>query len=52
MAGAAPDSAAMHIAILTLQGFNELDSLIALGVLNRIRKPGWRVTLCCPERRR
>jgi transcriptional regulator GlxA family with amidase domain len=39
----------MHIAILTFQGFNELDSLIALGVLNRIRKPTWRVTLCCPE---
>ncbi|MDF3083173.1 DJ-1/PfpI family protein [Burkholderia sola] len=39
----------MHIAIVTFQGFNELDSLIALGVLNRIRKPGWRVTLCCPE---
>jgi transcriptional regulator GlxA family with amidase domain len=39
----------MHIAILTFQGFNELDSLIALGVLNRIRRPNWRVTLCCPE---
>ncbi len=39
----------MHIAILTFQGFNELDSLVALGVLNRIRKPTWRVTLCCPE---
>lgn len=39
----------MHIAILTFQGFNELDSLIALGVLNRIKKPGWSVTLCCPE---
>ncbi|MBR8071906.1 DJ-1/PfpI family protein [Burkholderia cenocepacia] len=39
----------MHIAIVTFQGFNELDSLIALGVLNRIRKPGWRVTLACPE---
>lgn len=38
----------MHIAILTFQGFNELDSLIALGVLNRIKKPGWRVTLSCP----
>jgi len=38
----------MHIAILTFDGFNELDSLIALGVLNRIKKPGWRVTLCCP----
>jgi transcriptional regulator GlxA family with amidase domain len=39
----------MHIAILTFQGFNELDSLVALGVLNRIKKPNWRVTLCCPE---
>jgi len=39
----------MHIAILTFQGFNELDSLVALGVLNRIKKPGWRVTLCCPQ---
>ena len=39
----------MHIAILTFQGFNELDSLIALGILNRIKKPGWRVSLCCPE---
>lgn len=39
----------MHIAILTFQGFNELDSLIALGVLNRVKRPGWRVTLCCPE---
>ncbi|CAN5670865.1 DJ-1/PfpI family protein [soil metagenome] len=38
----------MHIAILTFDGFNELDSFIALGVLNRIRKPDWRVTICCP----
>ncbi|MGJ7499490.1 DJ-1/PfpI family protein [Variovorax sp. ZT5P49] len=38
----------MHIAILTFDGFNELDSLIALGVLNRIKKPDWRVTICCP----
>lgn len=39
----------MHIAILTFQGFNELDSFVALGILNRIQRPGWRVTLCCPE---
>ena len=39
----------MHIAILTFQGFNELDSFIALGVLNRVKKPDWRVTVCCPE---
>ncbi len=39
----------MHIAILTFDGFNELDSLIALGILNRIKKPDWRVTLSCPS---
>lgn len=39
----------MHIAILTFQGFNELDSIVALGILNRIKRPGWRVTLCCPQ---
>jgi hypothetical protein len=35
----------MHIAILTFEGFNELDSFIALGILNRIRKPDWRVSI-------
>ncbi|MFZ6779853.1 DJ-1/PfpI family protein [Undibacterium sp. Ji83W] len=35
----------MHIAILTFEGFNELDSLIALGILNRIKTPGWRVSI-------
>ena len=39
----------MHIAILTFDGFNELDSLIAFGVLHRIKKPVWRVSLCCPH---
>ncbi len=38
----------MHIAIVTFEGFNELDSMIALGVLNRIKQPGWRVSLACP----
>ena len=38
----------MHIAILTFDGFNELDSLVALGILNRVKKADWRVTLCCP----
>jgi transcriptional regulator GlxA family with amidase domain len=41
----------MHIAILTFEGFNELDSLIALGILNRIKKPGWRVSIACPSAR-
>ena len=39
----------MIISILTFQDFNELDSLIACGILNRIKKPDWKVNICCPE---
>ena len=38
----------MHIAILTFDGYNELDSLIALGVLNRSRPEGWRISIAAP----
>ncbi|RQR38395.1 MULTISPECIES: DJ-1/PfpI family protein [unclassified Burkholderia] len=41
----------MHIAVLTFDGFNELDSLIALGILNRVRQPGWRVSIASPTAR-
>lgn len=41
----------MHIAILTFEGFNELDSFIALGILNRVKKPDWRVSIACPTAR-
>jgi len=41
----------MHVAILTFEGFNELDSLIALGILNRVKRPDWRVSLACPAPR-
>jgi len=40
----------MHIAILTFDGFNELDSLIAFGILNRVKKPDWRVSIASPTR--
>ncbi|WER47681.1 DJ-1/PfpI family protein [Cupriavidus sp. WKF15] len=38
----------MHIAILTFDGFNELDSLIAFSILNRVREQGWRVSIASP----
>ncbi|MGE2714165.1 DJ-1/PfpI family protein [Mycolicibacterium litorale] len=41
----------MHIAILTFEGYNELDSLIALGVLNRVRDADWRVSIASPSAR-
>lgn len=39
----------MNIAILTFDGFNELDSFIAAGVLNRMKGSGWNVQITCPS---
>ena len=41
----------MHISILTFDGFNELDSFIAYGILNRVRCDDWRVTIASPVER-
>jgi transcriptional regulator GlxA family with amidase domain len=38
----------MHIAILTFDGYNELDSFIALGILNRVDRPDWRISIASP----
>ena len=38
----------MQIAILTLEGFNELDSFIAAGILNRMKGQGWQAHITCP----
>ncbi|MDC6168702.1 AraC family transcriptional regulator [Paucibacter sp. XJ19-41] len=37
-----------RIAILSFDGFNELDSFIALGLLNRLRPQGFSAELCGP----
>jgi transcriptional regulator GlxA family with amidase domain len=39
----------MQIAVLTFEGFNELDSFVAAGVLNRLRGQGWQAQICCPS---
>ncbi len=39
----------MNIAILTFDGFNELDSFIALGILNRMKNRGWNVQITSPS---
>ena len=39
----------MQIAILTFDGFNELDSFIAAGILNRMRAKGWKAHITCPS---
>ena len=39
----------MRIAILTFDGFNELDSFIALGLLNRLGHLGWKAEITSPS---
>ena len=38
----------MRIAIVTFDGFNELDSFIALGLLNRLGSLGWKAEITSP----
>lgn len=38
----------MQIAILTFDGYNELDSFIAAGILNRMRPQGWHAYITSP----
>lgn len=40
----------MNIAILTFDGFNELDSIIALGILNRMKPKGWNIQITSPSK--
>ena len=38
----------MRIAILTFDGFNELDSFVAAAILNRLRGQGWAAHITAP----
>ena len=38
----------MRVAIVTFDGFNELDSFIALGLLNRLSAHGWKAEIASP----
>ena len=40
----------MRVAILTFDGFNELDSFIALGLLNRLGAQGWKAQITSPSK--
>lgn len=41
----------MQIAVLTFDGFNELDSFIAAGILNRMKGQGWKAHITSPDER-
>lgn len=38
----------MQIAVLTFEGFNELDSFVAAGILNRMKAKGWAAYITSP----
>ena len=38
----------MKIAIVTFSGFNEIDSIVAAHILNRVHKPGWKAEIAAP----
>lgn len=38
----------MNIVILTFQGFNEVDSLVAFRMLKWLDKKDWTIKICCP----
>lgn len=38
----------MQIAVLTFDGYNELDSFVAAGILNRMRAKGWAAHITSP----
>lgn len=39
----------MKVAVLTFDGFNELDSFIALGLINRLYAQGWSAAITSPS---
>ena len=38
-----------RIAVVTLDGFNEVDSFVASYMLGRVARPDWSVAIACPS---
>lgn len=41
----------MRIAVLTFEGFNELDSFIAAAMINRVKQPALKALIVCPAQK-
>jgi transcriptional regulator GlxA family with amidase domain len=39
----------MRVAIVTFEGFNEIDSFVALHILNRVQHEGWKAEIVAPS---
>jgi transcriptional regulator GlxA family with amidase domain len=42
------DHRSMQVAVLTFDGFNEIDSFVALHIVNRMQRSGLRAEICAP----
>lgn len=42
-------TAGVQIAILTFDGFNEIDSFVVASILNRVTRPGWKAEITAPS---
>jgi hypothetical protein len=42
----------MQVAVVTFDGFNEIDSFVAAHILNRLRPKGWKAFITSPRQRR
>src|SRR5262245_29543572 len=38
----------MRVAVVTFDGFNEIDSLVAAHIVNRVALPGWKAEIAAP----
>ena len=43
-----PGGLRVRIAVLTFEGFNEIDSLVSSHILNRVAVDGWKAEITCP----
>lgn len=41
----------MQVAIVTFEGFNEIDSFLALTILNRVKQDNWKIYITAPTER-
>ncbi len=39
----------MRIAVVTFEGFNEIDAFVAFHILNRVTLPGWKAEITAPQ---
>jgi transcriptional regulator GlxA family with amidase domain len=39
----------MRVAVVTFEGFNEIDSFVTYHILNRVRVDGWKAEITCPS---